>query len=435
MSAMSVRAACELFLWSALSLALEGRDRWRGKYGPVSKLSLSPTFPANAADILEPRFYRDLVVKQLLPFWSRHASDRRCGGFFEELDRQGVPRESADKSIAMQARMMYAFAADPLSGAEALEQGWSFIKRHMYDERYGGFFTRVSREGAVRDERKSLFGNAYAIIGLAGACRNTAEKEFLVCQLEHLLECAWDTRHGGFFDRITAAGAVDLTNKSICVQLDMLMALREVERRLDYRPKKPLAVTLLDLLMALGKAWGEAPMLGENHAPDWTYRPAPTRDRVQIGHSIKAAWLMMEFGQTYHRDDIVRFGLRLLDQSFAVGWDRAKGGLFQHIYRNGRHARAVKHWWSHCEAMPALLLAAKVSGDPAYRDRFVELMRFTLNHFVDVRYGEWILAVHADGSIHDDRKACATKSAYHTVQACLETAALLDGSKPAYIPI
>ncbi len=114
----------------------------------------------------------ELLAENLMPFWANHAWDREYGGFLTRLDRQGRRLEDSVKILMMQVRMIASLSAahrHGLTGRGYLElasQGFDFITRHMWDEANGGFHFSVTRDGAPKCTRKNTDFHAYAITGL-----------------------------------------------------------------------------------------------------------------------------------------------------------------------------------------------------------------------------------------------------------------------------
>ena len=56
-------------------------------------------------------YYRDYLLKNIIPFWLNHSIDREYGGYFTCLNRHGNVFDT-DKFIWLQARQVWMFAKD-----------------------------------------------------------------------------------------------------------------------------------------------------------------------------------------------------------------------------------------------------------------------------------------------------------------------------------
>jgi mannobiose 2-epimerase len=387
----------------------------------------------------DPRFrdaglYRTHVLKELLPFWEAHAPDSLHGGFVQHLDRRGAVTDPAgEKSSAMQARFLYAFAAgyilnqDPRHLALA-RRGLSFLMEHLWDEAEGGWYQSVERDGRPRGTTKPLFSQAYALVGVLEYFRATRDPSVAatIARAWELIDRrAWDGAHGGYVERCGPRWEVVSDLKTSCVHLDLLAAaittfelfgtlqdLDRVRRLADvaaHRLRDPVHGLLLEV-----------------YHRDWRYYPAATRDRVQVGHVLKGARALLEASSATGDETFAAAGFALADAALRHGWDPEHGGFYFLISRNGRVADSTKLWWHQCEALAALAHLAAVADVPRYRETFLRLAEFCFTCFVDPEHGEWFTSCAADGRVLDSFKGGRYKAAYHTVAACVHTALWLE---------
>lgn len=128
------------------------------------------------------------LAENLMPFWANHAWDAKYGGFLTRLDRQGRRLDDSEKILMMQVRMIASLSAAHRHGLkdrgylELAAKGFEFITRHMWDEREGGFYFSVTRNASPKCTRKNTDFHAYAITGLS--------EFYLASQREDALEWA-----------------------------------------------------------------------------------------------------------------------------------------------------------------------------------------------------------------------------------------------------
>ncbi|MCL4692730.1 MAG: AGE family epimerase/isomerase [Candidatus Hydrogenedentes bacterium] len=114
----------------------------------------------------------DLLAENLMPFWANHAWDHQYGGFLTRLDRQGRRLDDSEKILMMQVRMIASLSAAHRHGLtdrgylDLASRGFDLVTRHMWDEANGGFHFSVTRDGAPKCTRKNTDFHAYAITGL-----------------------------------------------------------------------------------------------------------------------------------------------------------------------------------------------------------------------------------------------------------------------------
>jgi len=87
----------------------------------------------------------------------------------------------------------------------------------------------------------------------------------------------------------------------------------------------------------------------------------------------------------------------------------------------------MKLWWVHTEALYALLLAEKLTGDPKWRSWYERVHEYSFSRFADPEYGEWYGYLHRDGSVAIPAKGGRWKGCFHLPRALLRCWKLLEG--------
>jgi mannobiose 2-epimerase len=363
----------------------------------------------------------------LLPFWARHSIDRSFGGYLLHLDRRGRLYAEERKLAGMQARMIYAFAlghrVDPEGGWLALAKpGIEFLLERFWDREHGGWFLSVERDGQVASTEKHLFHQAYVLAALAEFHDLTGDASllpYIARTLELIERHAWDPRHGGFVESCRRDWTLLERRKTACVQLDMLFALLAIGRVCGRGRLCPRLSDVADIVSTRMRDPVHGSLL-EVFRNGWTYSPAATRDRLQTGHNLKAAWLLLAAhevtGDPVHADA----ARRLVGFCLRHAWCRTGGGFVHDLFRNGRLAGVRHLWWTECEGLLALLAVHRHTGDESFLSLFRQLAAFIDTRFVDREHGEWFTSCDSSGAILDDRKGGTYRAAYHPVQACYE---------------
>ena len=107
-----------------------------------------------------------------MPFWADHAWDHEYGGFLTRLDRQGRRLEDHEKILMMQVRMIASLSWAHLHGLndrgylDLATRGFEFLERHFWDHANGGHHFSVTRDGRPLSTRKNTDFHAYALTGL-----------------------------------------------------------------------------------------------------------------------------------------------------------------------------------------------------------------------------------------------------------------------------
>ncbi len=151
-----------------------------------------------------------LLLGNLLPFWHPHVVDAQHGGFRLNHDFEGRWRGPAPKHIVTQARTTWFFATlartvyGSLAHLDAAAHGWHFLRRRQWDSKHGGFFWEVDAAGETAlQDRKHLYGQAFGLFALSAFAEATSDPEALgrAADLFALIERhAHDAEHGGYHE-------------------------------------------------------------------------------------------------------------------------------------------------------------------------------------------------------------------------------------------
>ncbi len=368
-------------------------------------------------------FYHQLT-NHILPFWKDNALDTHHGGYIVHLSENGERYESSSKSTAMHARMVYAFSVgyqiqQDSHYLKCADHGVRFMIDHLWDKQYGGWYRTVTRKGVVKVANKHGFDNAYALIGLSKYYGVTKSPEILhyINDTYELLESyARDNVHGGYYKVCTRDWIILNNKKTACIHLDMLAAALSLHKELGtdkcVNSINQIANIITEKIMDLTYS-----SLLEVFYPDWRYNPLANNNRIEFGHNLKGAWMLLKAYEVTGMKQHYETARKLVDFSIQYGWDQEVGGFFQHAFRNGMLASDEKLWWPECEGILALLRLHLVSGDDRYLSYFHKLITFIEHSFNDATHGDWFTSVTRDGEPINRNKGGNYKAAFHIVEA------------------
>src|SRR5215831_8210511 len=117
------------------------------------------------------------IHTELLNKWYPRSVDSLYGGFLSSFTYDFQPAPNQDKMIVTQARHVWSNsrAAQLYPGTlyyiKDAKHGFHFLRDIMWDKTYGGFYTLTDRQGKIKDEKKTAYGNAFGIYALAAYYR------------------------------------------------------------------------------------------------------------------------------------------------------------------------------------------------------------------------------------------------------------------------
>jgi mannobiose 2-epimerase len=179
---------------------------------PAVRLPAADEPPAQEALREQARRCRSILKTSLVDFYLLAAVDRANGGYLESL-RDGKLAPTGEKFLTLQGRQLWFFSTLAHEGIErdaareAARAGFEFLQKRMHDGKHGGYFSKVTDAGAPRDPRKHAYLNAFALYGLVAYHRATGEPTALAAAKDlfrTLEDKAHDRRHGGYVEFFTA---------------------------------------------------------------------------------------------------------------------------------------------------------------------------------------------------------------------------------------
>ncbi|HEY1081942.1 MAG TPA: AGE family epimerase/isomerase [Prosthecobacter sp.] len=384
------------------------------------------------------RFYKDTLLKDVMPFWLKHGMDAEHDGIITALDRDGSVLDT-DKSIWFQGRAGWMFAtlfntvkADR-TYFEAAGSCVDFLEKHGYATDGKLFFT-VTREGKPLRMRRYVYSEAFASIAHAAYYRATHDHHYAEAAVR---DFSFYLRHS--FEPGFMMPKVDSNTRpmvGIAALMIGIVTAQELRVNLGHVSVNGRMLTewvdlfILDIQRLFYKP--ELEVLMETVAPDGSILDHMEGRILNPGHAIECAWFILHEGRLRHEPAYIRLGLQILDCMWKRGWDEGMGGLF--YYRDVHHRPVqeywhdMKFWWPHNEAVIATLLAYEVSGDLKYAAMHQQVHDWSFAHFPDAEHGEWYGYLHRDGSVSQRAKGNMFKGPFHLPRMLWYCTRLLEDS-------
>lgn len=386
--------------------------------------------PATAPEgqFLAGEFWRDQGLRDVLPYWTRHARDEEYGAFFAELDRDWTPQGDLHKHPGMISRHLFSYAtAYLLTGDDAhlemADEVLDYLIEYGWDHESGGWYDELDRSGAVVDSGKDLFNQAYAVTGLAMyyfVTHDQRARHYLERSVEILDTHAWDEQHGGFVRSLARDLSVAETRKDFSPQI------APVSGYLAYlypATREPRYLRRMEQILGLVVARTRDPETGwvtGQFDEDWTPRKAREETRINVGHNLETAWLLMRLhlhtGNAAYRETALELGDEMLERAF-----QTETGAWAHQLHlsDGSLARQTTPWWVQAYGNMVQLYQYRLTGDSRHLEAFRAGSSFWNHAFMDPRYGATYLTVTLDGEIDRPAKGVRTKTSYHAMEYAL----------------
>ena len=358
------------------------------------------------------------LLEGVMPFWMEHGWDRKHGGVYTCLDRDGTLMDPT-KSVWFQGRFAYILAyafnrveknTDWLAAAKSTID---FFERHCFDAR-GKMYFEVAADGTPLRMRRYLFSECFAAMALAeyakaagdGGCAERAAALF-----RRILSFAGDPAvTPPKYEPAMASQGHSLT----MILINVAMVLKQVsdDPSLDAQIDESIARLMKYFVRP------EFKCVLETVGPNGEFIDTCAGRTINPGHAIETSWFLMDVAAARGDKALLAQALRILDWSWDWGWDEeAGGGIIS--FRDCRnfppqcYEQDMKFWWPQCEAIIANRTAFLLTGERSYLDRFRLAADWAWAHLKDPEFPEWFGYLHRDGTVAQPAKGNIFKGPFH----------------------
>ncbi len=362
--------------------------------------------------------YKSDLTENIMPFWLEHGLDRKNGGVYTCLNRDGSLMDPT-KSVWFQGRFAFicSFAYNNVEKRpewlEAARLTLDFIEAHCFDND-GHMYFSVTAEGRPLRQRRYVFSETFAAIAMAEYSLATGDRHWA----ERALKVFDDTQRflstpGYLAPKFEES--VQLQSHSIIM---ILINVGSCLRKVIDDPK--LTQQIDDSIARLKKYFihPEFKCLLETVGMNGEFIDTNLTRTINPGHCIETSWFIMEEAKLRNWDkEMLDMALEIFDWSWDWGWDKQYGGIIN--FRDCRnlppqdYSQDMKFWWPQCETIIASLYAYLATGDEKYLYRHERISEWTYAHFPDADKGEWYGYLHRDGTVAQPAKGNLYKGPFH----------------------
>ena len=362
--------------------------------------------------------YREDLVENILPFWLQHGLDRKHGGIYTCVDRDGTLMDTT-KSVWFQGRFAFvvSFAYNQIEQRpdwlEVARTTIEFIERHCFDTD-GRMFFEVTEDGRGLRRRRYVFSESFAAIAFSEYAIASGDKRYA----EKAVQLFKDIQRF-----LTTPGILEpkYTEELQAQGHSIVMILINTASRIrEALPDPALDAQIAESLDKLERYFlhPEYKALLEMVGPNGEFIDSLSGRLINPGHCIETAWFILE--EAKHRGGdkhLIELGCKILDWSWDWGWDELYGGIINFRDCKGLpcqdYAQDMKFWWPQTEAVIATLYAYQMTGEERYLKMHRQISDWMYAHLPDHEYGEWYGYLHRDGSVAQPAKGNLFKGPFH----------------------
>ena len=373
------------------------------------------------------------LVNHMIPFWNSMRDDE-CGGYYGFLSENIELNKDYPKGCILNSRILWFYSnAYALLKDEKLKDNarhaYEFLRDHFLDEKEGGVYWSVDREGNPVDDSKHTYCQAFAIYGLASYYAITDDDEdvlYLAYELFDVIESKMRDEGGyleAFNKDFTPASNEKLSENGVMATRTMNTLLHVLEAYTElYRVDQALNVKdrIEEMLGIFTKHMVNYDLGRQEVFFDHDYNTLI--DLYSYGHDIETSWLLdrtLDVLNEKEYTDKVRPILHTIGENI---FDRAfDGNALYNEAENGKidHRRI---WWVQCESIIGFTNMYQATNDEKYLDAAKSIWKFTKEYIIDKREGgEWHSELTGENVVITTKPIVDEwKCPYHNGRMCIE---------------
>jgi N-acylglucosamine 2-epimerase len=362
--------------------------------------------------------YREELVNNILSFWCRNSADEKYGGYFTCLNRNGEVYDT-DKFIWLQGRQVWTFST-MYQLVERREEwkdvalsGAKFLEKNGRDDK-GHWYFSLNRSGQPLTHAVNIFSDCFAAMGFSALYKIIPNEEYR--------QIAEDTFNQILIRQSDWKGQYNKNYpgtrpmKNFTLPMILCNLALEMEHILGSEKVNELLPGVVNQVMNVFYR-PEFGLILENIGIDNNPIDSFEGRLLNPGHAIEAMWFIMDIGNRINDHGLVKRAKGIMLNTLKYAWDDKHGGLFYFMDVHQKPMQQLewdqKLWWVHVETLVALAKAYQLTGDLECFEWFERVHIYTWEKFRDPEYGEWFGYLHRNGEPLNDAKGGKWKGCFH----------------------
>ncbi len=363
--------------------------------------------------------YKDELLNNIIPFWLLHSQDNKFGGYFTCLNRQGNVFDT-DKFVWLQARQVWMFSMlynNVEKRKEWLEcaiQGGEFLKKFGHDSNLNWYFS-LTREGKPIIKPYNIFSYTFATMAFGQLSKATGNKEYAdIAKKTFDIILEKRSNPKGKWNK-AFPGTRNL--KSFSLPMILCNLSLEIEHLLDNEFMETTIKECIHEVMDIFLRPELGGLIVENVNEDGSLSDSFEGRLMNPGHAIEAMWFIMDLGKRTNRPKLIIKAMETTLKTLEYSWDKEHEGIFYFMDRKGFPPQQLewdqKLWWVHMETLISLLKGYQMTGSQECLDWFEKVHEYTWKHFKDPQYPEWWGYLNRQGEVLLELKGGKWKGCFH----------------------
>jgi N-acylglucosamine 2-epimerase len=366
--------------------------------------------------------YKNELLNNILPFWLLNSKDEKNGGYFTCLTREGSVYDR-DKFMWLQGREVWCFSHMYNNVAQKQEwldmalHGARFMEKHGRDEQ-GNWYFSLTAEGQPLVQPYNIFSDCFATMAFAALDKASPDSRYKKIALETFDNII--KRKDNWKGKYNKAVPGTRKLKNFTLPMILCNLSLELEHILGPEKVNEFLPSLISEVMDVFYH-PQFRLVLENVYDDGSFCDSFEGRILNPGHAIEAMWFIMDLGKRIGDEALIEKACTIMLDTVEYGWDKEHGGIFYFLDVLGHPPQQLewdqKLWWVHVEALVALAKGYKLTGNPRCLEWFEKVHNYTWKHFKDEEHGEWFGYLNRRGEILLPLKGGKWKGCFHMPRA------------------
>lgn len=368
------------------------------------------------------QLYKNELIDNILPFWLNHSKDEKNGGFFTCLSREGNVYDT-DKFMWLQGRQVWAFSfmynhvQQKPEWLDLAVHGAKFMEKHGRDAQ-GNWYFSLTEDGKPLVQPYNIFSDCFATMGFASLSKAIPNATYQEIATQTFKNIlARQHNWKGIYSK-AFPGTRPLKNFSLPMILCNLAL--ELEHIIGSQQVNELIPQVVNDVMNVFYHQ-ETGLILENVHADGSFSNSYEGRLLNPGHAIEAMWFIMDIAVRTNDKPLIDKAIAIMLHTLEYAWDKEYGGIFYFMDVLGHPPQQLewdqKLWWVHVETLVALAKAYKLTGSATCAEWFHKVHNYTWKHFKDDAYGEWFGYLNRQGEVLLPLKGGKWKGCFHMPRA------------------
>lgn len=368
--------------------------------------------------------YKSTLLEDIIPFWEQYSPDKKFGGYFSCLDRDGRTYDT-DKFIWLQGRQAWIFSylfnhvEKKQSWLEMSKLGIDFLRTKAMDDK-GNFYFSTTRDGRPLIQPYNIFSDCFAAMAFGQYAKASGDAEIEeLARKTYLNILKKSDNPKGNYEKSTGVRplksfSLPMILSNLVLELEGVLTSQEVENTIDQSVHQVMNIFLQP----------DSKLILENLNIDGSQSDSFEGRLINPGHGLEAMWFMIDIAIRREDQHLIQQASSVIMNILEYSWDNKYGGIFYFMDIKGNPPQQLewdqKLWWVHLEALVALSKAYRYTRTPEIWNWFEKVHQYTWSHFPDPKNGEWYGYLNRQGKILLPLKGGKWKGCFHVPRAMFQ---------------